>query len=107
MLARDGATAYLKLGYHAPAVYEPDFFPMLVLDAVLTGAKGLNLWASFQTPPSQRSARLYRALVRRASRLFGLGCAVADSGAVSVHDFGDRDRGHAARASGGGSAGRD
>ncbi len=73
VLARDGATAYLKLGYHAPAVYEPDFFPMLVLDAVLTGAKGLNLWASFQTPPSQRSARLYRALVdaRLASSVSG------------------------------------
>jgi zinc protease len=36
---------------------------MLVLDAVLTGAKGINLWASFRTPPPQRSARLYRALV--------------------------------------------
>lgn len=36
---------------------------MLVLDAVLTGAKGVNLWASFRTPPPQRSARLYRALV--------------------------------------------
>ena len=72
-LARDGATAYLKLGYHAPAVTDPDFFPMLVLDAVLTGAKGLNLWASFQTPPSQRSARLYRALVdaRLASSVMG------------------------------------
>jgi hypothetical protein len=34
-----------------------------VLDAVLTGAKGLNLWASFRTPPPQRSARLYQALV--------------------------------------------
>jgi zinc protease len=30
---------------------------------VLTGAKGVNLWASFRTPPPQRSARLYRALV--------------------------------------------
>lgn len=62
-LAREGTTGYLKLGYHAPAVGDPDFFPMLVLDAVLTGAKGLNLWASFRTPPPQRSARLYRALV--------------------------------------------
>jgi len=34
-----------------------------VLDSVLTGAKGLNLWASFRTPPPQRSARLYQALV--------------------------------------------
>jgi zinc protease len=44
-------------------VNDPDFFPLLVLDAVLTGAKGVNLWASFRTPPPQRSARLYRALV--------------------------------------------
>jgi zinc protease len=62
-LSRQGTTAYLKLGYHAPAVDDPDFFPLLVLDAVLTGAKGLNLWASFRTPPPQRSARLYRVLV--------------------------------------------
>jgi zinc protease len=32
---------------------------------VLAGAKGLNLWSSFRTPPPQRSARLYRALVDR------------------------------------------
>jgi zinc protease len=62
-VAREGTTAYLKIGFHAPAVNDPDFFPLLVLDAVLAGAKGLNLWASFRTPPPQRSARLYRALV--------------------------------------------
>jgi zinc protease len=62
-ISREGTTAYLKLGYHAPSVNDPEFFPLLVLDAVLTGAKGLNLWASFRTPPPQRSARLYRALV--------------------------------------------
>ena len=73
VLARDGATAYLKLGYHAPSVTDVDFFPMLLLDAVLTGAKGLNLWASFQTPHPQRSARLYRTLVdaRLASSVMG------------------------------------
>jgi zinc protease len=60
---REGTTAYLKLAYHAPAAGNPDFFPMLVLDAILTGAKGINLWSSFRTPPPQRSARLYRALV--------------------------------------------
>jgi zinc protease len=62
-VAREGTTAYLKLAYHAPGVADPDFFPMLVLDAILTGAKGLNLWSSFRTAPPQRSARLYRALV--------------------------------------------
>jgi zinc protease len=62
-IAREGTTAYLKLGFHAPALTEPDFFPLLLLDAILTGAKGVNLWASFRTPPPQRSARLYQALV--------------------------------------------
>jgi zinc protease len=62
-IARPGTTAYLKIGFHAPALSEPDFLPMLVLDAVLTGAKGINLWASFRTPPPQRSTRLYQALV--------------------------------------------
>jgi zinc protease len=65
-VARDGTTAYLKLGYHAPAVSDPDFAPMLVLDSVLTGAKGVNLWASFRNPAPQRSARLYQALVNTA-----------------------------------------
>jgi zinc protease len=62
-IAREGTTAYLKLAYHAPGVGNADFFPMLVLDALLTGAKGINLWSSFRTAPPQRSARLYRALV--------------------------------------------
>jgi zinc protease len=62
-VTREGTTGYLKLAYHAPAVSDADFFPMLVLDAILTGAKGINLWSSFRTPPPQRSARLYRALV--------------------------------------------
>ncbi len=63
VVPRDGGTAYLKVAWPAPAVGNPDFFPMLVLDAVLTGAKGLSLWASFRTAPPQRRARLCRALV--------------------------------------------
>jgi zinc protease len=62
-ISKEGTTAYLKAGFHAPAATAPDFFPLLVLDAVLSGAKGLNLWASFRTPPPQKSARLYQALV--------------------------------------------
>ena len=64
-VSREGTTAYLKVGFHAPAATEADFFPLLVLDAVLTGAKGVNLWASFRTPAPQRSARLYQRLVNR------------------------------------------
>ena len=71
---REGSTAYLKVAYHAPPVDDADFAPMLVLDAILTGAKGLNLWASFRNEPPQRRSRLYRALV-------DTGLAAAASGA--------------------------
>ena len=62
-ISKEGTTAYLKIGFHGPSVTDDDFFPMLVLDAALTGAKGINLWASFRTTPPQRSTRLYQALV--------------------------------------------
>ena len=63
LVRREGTTGYVKLGFHAPAIDDPEFFPLLVADAVLTGAKGLNLWTSFNHPPPQRRARLYRTLV--------------------------------------------
>jgi zinc protease len=62
-IRREGTTAYLKLAYHAPAATDAAFFAALILDAVLTGAKGVNLWSSFRGVPPQRQARLYRALV--------------------------------------------
>jgi len=71
-IEREGTTGYVKAAFHAPAASEPDFFPMLVLDAILTGAKGVNLWSSFRVAPPQRSTRLYSALVER-----GLASAVS------------------------------
>ena len=70
---RPGTAAYLKLAYRAPSLTDSDFYPLLVLDAALTGAKGVNLWSSLRNPP-QRSTRLYRALVDRglASSVFGV-----------------------------------
>ena len=65
LVERPGTTAYLKLAWPAPAATDPDFFPMLVLDAVLTGAKGMNLWSSFRGAPPQRKARLYTSLVEQ------------------------------------------
>jgi zinc protease len=62
-IRRPGTTAYLKAAFHAPGVTDERFYGLLLLDAVLTGAYGLNLWSSFRLPPPQRSARLYRALV--------------------------------------------
>jgi zinc protease len=65
MIRKEGTTAYLKVAYHAPAATDAGFYPLLLLDAVLAGAKGINLWSSFRLPPPQRSARLYRAVVER------------------------------------------
>jgi zinc protease len=81
-IAKEATTAYLKVGYRAPAVTDPAFFALLVLDSVLTGAKGLNLWASFRTPPPQRSARLYQALVNT-----GLASAVSGAIVPTQHPF--------------------
>lgn len=73
VIRREGTTAYFRAGFHAPAVADPRFVPALLLDAVLTGAKGVNLWTAFRLPPPQRSARLYQAVVERglASSLHG------------------------------------
>jgi len=65
LLEREGSTAYLKFAWHAPAARDDDFFPMLVLDAALTGAKGLNIWSSFRGAPPQRRARLYTSIVEK------------------------------------------
>ena len=65
VLEREGTTAYLKFAWHAAEARHADFLPMLVLDAALTGAKGLNIWSSFRGAPPQRRARLYTALVEK------------------------------------------
>ncbi len=79
-IRKPGTTAYLKVGFHAPAISDARFFPLLILDAVLTGAKGMNLWSSFRVPPPQRSTRLYRALVETgvASQVSGALLATQD-----------------------------
>jgi zinc protease len=74
-IEREGTTGYVKLAFPAPAATDEDFFPLLVLDTVLTGAKGVNLWSSFRVAPPQRKARLYTALVER-------GLASTVSGAI-------------------------
>jgi len=82
VIERDGTTGYVKVVFRAPSVTDSDFFPMLVLDAVLTGAKGLNLWSSFRGAPPQRRARLYTSLVER-----GLASAVSGAILATVHPY--------------------
>lgn len=56
-----GETDFLEAAYHAPSGSDPDFFPMLVLDSVLSGPSSLNL---FGGGVSNRTSRLYQALVK-------------------------------------------
>ncbi|HYM68355.1 MAG TPA: pitrilysin family protein [bacterium] len=58
-----GAVPMLQLGFHAPAVTHPDFFPLLVVDGVLSGFKGPGVFGGEGI--GARSSRLYRALVER------------------------------------------
>jgi zinc protease len=55
-----GTTSYLEIGYHAPQATHPDYYPMVILDTILGGAKGMSLWGG---GTSNRSSRLYKALV--------------------------------------------
>lgn len=79
---RPGTTAYWRAAFHAPALADDDFVPLLFVDAVLTGASGLNIWSGHKVPTPQRSARLYRAIVDS-------GLASSASGAVlpTEHPF--------------------
>lgn len=62
LLRGDDPTAYYLQAFQAPPALHPDFFPFVVLDSVLGGAKGMGL---FGGGGNNRSNRLYRALVER------------------------------------------
>jgi zinc protease len=72
-LTGEGETAFLEAAYHAPRATDPDFYPMVALDSILAGASSFNL---FGGGTSNKSSRLYRALVER-------GLAVSVSGGLS------------------------
>ena len=58
-LRMPGSASSIHLSYHAPATSHPDFVPLTVADAVLSGGKAMFSFGGSQA----RSARLYRALV--------------------------------------------
>jgi zinc protease len=58
---RPGSVPKLNVAYHIPAVSHPDVYPLILLDAVLSGGKSVS-WSGGGY--MGRSARLYRALVR-------------------------------------------
>jgi zinc protease len=55
-----GETTFIQDTYRAPAATDPDFFPFVVLDSLLTGPSSLNL---FGGGISNKTSRLYRVLV--------------------------------------------
>ncbi len=58
-----GETAFLDISYHAPAGGDPDFFPLTVLDSLLSGPSGLSILGGGGL--SNKTSRLYRALVEK------------------------------------------
>ena len=61
MVRRPGSVPHLQIAFHIPAVSHPDIYPLILLDAVLSGGKSVS-WSGGGY--MGRSARLYRALVR-------------------------------------------
>ncbi len=58
-----GAVPQLQMVFHAPAARDPEFFPALLLDGVLSGFKGPGVFGG--EAMGVRSSRLYRALVEQ------------------------------------------
>ena len=60
VLRGEDPVAYFLQAFHAPPASDDDFFPVIVMDSVLGGAKGMGI---FGGSANNRSNRLYRALV--------------------------------------------
>jgi zinc protease len=57
-----GETTYVQVCYRFPNASHPDFFPLTVLDSLLSGPSSLNM---FGGGISNKTSRLYRALVEK------------------------------------------
>jgi zinc protease len=58
-----GGTTYIQIAYRAPAGNDPDFMPYSVVDSLLAGPAGLNMFGGGSI--SNKTSRLYRALVEK------------------------------------------
>ena len=61
VVRRPGTAQYFMAAFHVPEARHPDSFPLMVLEAVLSGASPMSMTGG--ATPTHRSARLYRALV--------------------------------------------
>jgi zinc protease len=62
-VANEGTTPYVQFAFQAPELFNDDFYAMLVVDAVLTGAHGMRHWSDPQPVVAKGSSRLFQALV--------------------------------------------
>jgi zinc protease len=58
-----GSTVYLQLSYRSPAAMSSDFFPLIVLDSLLTGPSSLAMFGGGSI--SNKTSRLYQSLVEK------------------------------------------
>ena len=58
-----GSTVYLQLSYRSPAAKSTDFFPLIVLDSLLTGPSPLAMFGGVSI--SNKTSRLYQSLVEK------------------------------------------
>jgi zinc protease len=58
-----GEITYLEIAYHSPVSAQPDFFAFTVVDSLLAGPTGLNMFGGGGI--SNKTSRLYRALVEK------------------------------------------
>jgi len=58
-----GDTTFVQIAYHAPRASHPDFFPFTVLDSLLCGPSGLNMFGGGGI--SNKTSRLYQRLVEK------------------------------------------
>ena len=62
-LRRPSGAAYLDLAFHSPAVADPDFATLLLLDGILAGGPTVNAWGGHDGRGPVKSSRLYGALI--------------------------------------------
>lgn len=58
-----GETSFIQVAYHSPNARHLDFFPLVVLDSLLTGPSSLNMFGGGGI--SNKTSRLYQALVEK------------------------------------------
>jgi zinc protease len=70
-----GTTSYVEVSFRSPRAVDDDYYPVVVLDTILGGAKGMSMWGG---GTSNRSSRLYRALVET-ELASGVDCGTAST----------------------------